>query len=95
MRAEQKKKKKKRKRVKRETQPWTWNPNTYIMYFSKFHDKGMFGKSLNTTFMDLISKKVGALEVKDFRPINLVSCIYKILVKVLAKILKQYWETCV
>ena len=55
----------------------------------------MFGKSLNATFMDLISKKVGALEVKDFRPISLVSCIYKILVKVLAKILKQYWETCV
>ena len=55
----------------------------------------MFGKSLNATFMDLISKKVGALEVKDFRPISLVSCIYKILVKVLAKILKQYWKTCV
>lgn len=48
-----------------------------IMYFSKFHDKGMFGKSLNATFMDLISKKVGALEVKDFRPISLVSCILK------------------
>ena len=45
---------------------------------------GKFEKSLNTTFVALIPKKVGAVEIKDFRPISLVSGVYKIILKVLA-----------
>ena len=44
----------------------------------------MFEKSLNASFLALIPKKVDAVEIKDFRPINLVGGIYKIISKVLA-----------
>jgi hypothetical protein len=49
-----------------------------------FHAHGNFEKSLNATFIALIPKKPGALECKDFRPISLISGVYKIISKVLA-----------
>jgi hypothetical protein len=57
--------------------------------FHNFHGCEMFKKSLNTTFIALIPKKIGQLEVKDFRPISLVGSVYKILAKVLAIRMKQ------
>ena len=53
-----------------------------------FHQYGTFARSLNATFVVLIPKKVGATEVKDFRPISLVGSMYKIISKVLANQLK-------
>ena len=53
-----------------------------------FHGLSSFEKSLNATFVSLISKKTDALEVKDFRPISLVGSTYKILAKLLANRLK-------
>ena len=55
--------------------------------FHHFHVTSQFEKSLNATFIALIPKKATAMEVKDFRPINLVwggGGGYKILAKVLA-----------
>ena len=52
--------------------------------FHHFHVTSQFEKSLNATFIALIPKKAAAMEVKDFRPINLVGGVYKILAKVLA-----------
>ena len=49
---------------------------------------GSFEKSLNATFLAFIPKKVGAVEVKDFRPISVVSGMYKILAKILANRLR-------
>ena len=56
--------------------------------FSDFHAHGKFAKSLNSTFVSLIPKVSGAAELKDFRPISLVSGIYKIISKVLANRLR-------
>jgi hypothetical protein len=56
--------------------------------FSDFHACGKFEKSLNSTFISLIPKLPGATELKDFRPISLVSGIYKIISKVLANRLR-------
>ena len=47
--------------------------------FAEFHAQGKFEKSLNSTFISLIPKVLGAFELKDYRPISLVSGIYKIL----------------
>jgi hypothetical protein len=57
--------------------------------FHNFHRHERFEKSLNATFIALIPKKTGQLEVRDFRPISLVGSFYKILAKVLAGRLNQ------
>ena len=51
--------------------------------FKDFHERGIFGRSLNSTFLVLISKKGGSEDLKDFRPISLVSCVYKLIVRCL------------
>jgi hypothetical protein len=45
--------------------------------FHDFHAHSKFVKSLNATFIALIPKKSGAMDLKDFRPISLVSGVYK------------------
>jgi exonuclease III len=55
----------------------------------EFYEHEEFERSLNSTFMVLIPKKVGASDVRDFRPICLTGSIYKIISKVLANRLKE------
>jgi len=57
--------------------------------FSEFHNSCQFERSLNAAFLSLIPKKADAVEVKDFRPINLVGGVYKMISKVLANRLKS------
>ena len=57
--------------------------------FRDFHETGKFVRSLNTTFIVMISKKGGAVDFKDFRPISFVGSLYKLLAKVLANRLKR------
>ncbi|XP_059635285.1 uncharacterized protein LOC132277444 [Cornus florida] len=51
--------------------------------FQKFYSHRRFEKSLNTSFIALIPKKGGVSDVKDFRLISLMGCIYKLIAKVL------------
>jgi hypothetical protein len=67
---------------------WEVLKNDIMAIFSDFHARGKFEKSLNSTFISLIPKIPGATEIKDFRPISLVSGIYKIISKVLANRLR-------
>ncbi|XP_057489420.1 uncharacterized protein LOC130775285 [Actinidia eriantha] len=53
--------------------------------FDEVHADGDFEKSLKATFIVLVPKKNGALEIGDYRPISLIGCIYKVLTKVLAR----------
>jgi len=57
--------------------------------FSEFHLNGKFVASLNATFIGLIPKKANAQNIKDYRPISLIGCIYKLLSKVLARKLRS------
>lgn len=41
--------------------------------------------------VSFIPKNMGASDAKDYRPINLIGSVYKIVPKVLAKILKLVW----
>lgn len=52
-------------------------------------DQYFFEKSFNATFIALIPKKVGAKELKDFSPIRLTRCIYKVISKLLTERLKR------
>ena len=56
--------------------------------FLDFHARGKFEKSINSTFISLIPKVPRASDLKVFRPISLVSGIYKIISKVLANRLR-------
>lgn len=46
-------------------------------------------KSFNATFVALIPKKAGSIELGDFRPISLITGVYKIIAKVLVERLKR------
>jgi hypothetical protein len=63
-----------------------------MVVFREFHGRGNFEKSINATFISLIPKKAGAVDIKDFCPISLVGGIYKIISKVLANKLKKVLE---
>lgn len=56
--------------------------------FQKFHEKAKFEKILNATCIALVLKKVEAVMDREFRPINLVGRVYKLLAKVLTNRLK-------
>jgi len=60
--------------------------------FQDFHTHIKFVKSINATFLALIPKKSGAVDLKDFRPISLISNVYKIIAKVLANRLRRVVE---
>ena len=58
---------------------WQVIKEDLMAVFSDFHERGMFEKSLNATFLTLIPKKSDALEVCDYRPVSLVGGVYRIL----------------
>ncbi|KAG7967737.1 hypothetical protein I3843_08G114300 [Carya illinoinensis] len=55
-----------------------------MLVFHEFFMYGKFEKSLNATFIALVPKKDGAMEVPDFRPISLGGSVYKMFSKVFA-----------
>jgi hypothetical protein len=63
--------------------------NDIMAMFKEFHRRGKFEKSFNATFVSLIPKKAGEVEIKDFHPIKLVGGVYKIISKVMANRLKS------
>jgi hypothetical protein len=67
---------------------WEVVKEDIMKIFREFLAEGKFEANLNFTFISLISKISGALEMKDFRPISLVGSLYKIIAKVLANRLK-------
>lgn len=52
--------------------------------FDEFHQHEKLVSGLNHFFIVLIPKKEEALTLKDYRPISLIGCVYKIMSKVLA-----------
>uniref|UniRef100_A0A2N9IRA3 Reverse transcriptase domain-containing protein n=1 Tax=Fagus sylvatica TaxID=28930 RepID=A0A2N9IRA3_FAGSY len=67
---------------------WSVLEKDVMDFFGEVHTYCKFEKSLNTTFLSLIPKKVDAINIRDFRPISLIGSIYKLLSKVLANRLK-------
>jgi len=63
---------------------WDIVKGNVMGFFSDFHKRGTFEKSLDATFISLFPKVAGAVDISKFRPISLVGSVYKILAKVLA-----------
>lgn len=68
---------------------WEVVKSDIMEVFDFFHTTLRFEKSFNATFLDLIPKKVGAIELEDFRPISLIGSIYKLIAKVLSLRLRK------
>ena len=60
----------------------------FYAYIQNFFSTGTLHISFNTTWVTLILKKKGPLEVTDFRPISLVGSLYKVIAKNLSNRLK-------
>jgi hypothetical protein len=71
---------------------WEVVKGDFMAVFEEFHARGKFVKSINSTFISLIPKIQGVKEVKDFRPISLVSGVYKIISKVLANRMRKVMD---
>uniref|UniRef100_A0A2N9J169 Uncharacterized protein n=1 Tax=Fagus sylvatica TaxID=28930 RepID=A0A2N9J169_FAGSY len=69
--------------------PFTKEEVEVLDSLQEFYVHEAFERSINTTFVVLIPKKVEASDVKDFRPISLTGSIYKIISKVLANRLRE------
>ncbi|KAL5569671.1 hypothetical protein UlMin_026246, partial [Ulmus minor] len=66
--------------------------NDMVKIFEEFHRNGKVCGNMNHTFLCLIPKKLDVQQVKDFRPISLISGVYKILAKLLANRLREVLE---
>ena len=55
---------------------------------SEFHTRGRFNLQISSIFMVLISKVPKPVELKNFKAISLVRCVYKLLYKILANRLR-------
>ncbi|GKV46638.1 hypothetical protein SLEP1_g53612 [Rubroshorea leprosula] len=67
---------------------WNCIKEDFVNFFREFHQHSRLVKGLNSSFLALIPKKLSTRELKDFRPISLIGCMYKLLAKVLANRLK-------
>ena len=66
-----------------------------LAVFDEFHEFCSFEKSFNATFLALIPKKQNASNIRDFRPISLIGCMYKMVAKVLTNRLKIVLENLI
>ena len=67
---------------------WSVLEKDVMAFFGDVYAYCKFEKSLNSTFLSLIPKKVDATNIRDFRPISLIGSVYKLLAKVLANRLR-------
>ncbi|GAU30969.1 hypothetical protein TSUD_63800 [Trifolium subterraneum] len=67
---------------------WVELRGDVMRFITGFHRNGKLTKGLNSTFIALIPKVDSPQRLNDFRPISLVSSLYKILAKVLANRLR-------
>ena len=64
---------------------WETVKNDIMKVFDEFYGSGIINGITNETYICLIPKKLNSFRVRDFRPISLVTSLYKIIAKVLAK----------
>ncbi|KAK9118364.1 hypothetical protein Scep_016457 [Stephania cephalantha] len=65
-------------------QSWGLVRNDILKVFKDFYRTGEVNAVVNKTLICLIPKKLQARRLKEFRPISLVTCLYKLIAKVLA-----------
>ncbi|KAJ9678120.1 hypothetical protein PVL29_022881 [Vitis rotundifolia] len=67
---------------------WEVIKEDLVRVFAEFHRSGIINQSTNASFIVLLPKKSMSKKVSDYRPISLITSLYKIIAKVLAGRLK-------
>ncbi|KAK2654188.1 hypothetical protein Ddye_014044 [Dipteronia dyeriana] len=68
---------------------WEAIQGDFMNFINEFHTDSTVVRVLNRSFIALIPKVGNPMTLKDFRPISLVSLMYKVLAKVLANRLRK------
>ncbi|RVW70916.1 Transposon TX1 uncharacterized 149 kDa protein [Vitis vinifera] len=63
---------------------WEVIKKDLVRVFAEFHRSGIINQSTNASFIVLLPKKSMSRRISDFRPISLITSLYKIIAKVLA-----------
>ncbi|RVW94236.1 LINE-1 retrotransposable element ORF2 protein [Vitis vinifera] len=63
---------------------WDVIKEDLVRVFAEFHRSGIINQSTNASFIVLIPKKSLSKRISDFRPISLITSLYKIIAKVLS-----------
>ena len=63
---------------------WDVIKEDLVRVFAEFHRSGIINQSTNASFIVLLPKKSLTKKISDFRPISLITCLYKIIAKVLS-----------
>ena len=63
---------------------WDVIKEDLVMVFAEFYRSGIINQSTNATFIVLLPKRSQTKKISDFRPISLITCLYKIIAKVLS-----------
>ena len=62
---------------------WNVIKENLMRVFLEFHTNEIINQSTNATFIAMVPKKSQTFKISDYRPISLVTSLYKIIVKVL------------
>ncbi|RVW97045.1 Transposon TX1 uncharacterized 149 kDa protein [Vitis vinifera] len=68
---------------------WDVIKEDLMRVFLEFHTNGVINQSTNATFIALVPKKSQSVKISDYRPISLVTSLYKIIAKVLSGRLRK------
>ncbi|RVW81815.1 Transposon TX1 uncharacterized 149 kDa protein [Vitis vinifera] len=63
---------------------WDVIKEDIVRVFAEFHRSGVINQSTNASFIVLLPKKSTTKKISDFRPISLITSLYKIIAKVLS-----------
>ncbi|RVW80728.1 putative mitochondrial protein [Vitis vinifera] len=58
---------------------WDVIKEDLVRVFAEFHKSGIINQSTNASFIVLLPKKSQTKKISDFRPISLITCLYKII----------------
>nr|XP_025611325.1 uncharacterized protein LOC112703925 [Arachis hypogaea] len=69
---------------------WTEIGMEFTAAVMKFFETARLPADANVTWIALALKFVGAKEIKDLRPINMVGCVYKVISKILTRRMRGF-----
>ena len=74
---------------------WDLVKDDIVEFVKYFETLGKFSNGCNSSFISLAAKVKDPLSLKDYRPINLIGALYKIIAKILANRIRKHISGCI